>query len=399
MLSPNNKSYKIVTLVISYIIITSCNNVEDKNISKVQDSAVNAEPELVNTPSTSGPNEFNNLALFISGVHQDSDNGYKSLEGSNYWKNFSKNLTTKFKSLDSTRYKNMRQWRNNELKEINASTDKLFYPFSGPDFLNAYTFFPNAKEYTMLALEPPGKLPTISELNLDTANNYFASIENGLKAILSFSFFRTVAMEKDFASKELNGAIHLVTLFVIKTGNKILDVKPATINKNGEIIFTDLNDCAIKGFRISFEDVKTHETKIINYFSLDVSDEGLLNNFCFKAFVGKMTTVTTYLKSASYLLHNANFSFMRNTILAKSDNILQDDSGVPIAFVKDSTWNRKFYGTYDKPINLFRNKFQPNLFKIYNDSLAKISIPKLDFGIGYDYKKNESNLMLFRKKN
>jgi hypothetical protein len=89
---------------------------------------------------------------------------------------------------------------------------------------------------------------------------------------------------------------------------------------------------------------------------------------------------------------------MRNTIIAHSKNILQDDSGIPLSFFKDTVWNKTFYGTYDKPINLFRNKFQANLHKVYNDSLSKVNIKKLPFGIGYDYKQNESNLMLFKKK-
>lgn len=390
-------SYLLTTVIIWYLFLLSCNSHTTEN--KIDTDTLNvAEPETAIVASTSGPNEFNNVANFIAGVPQNNDNEFKKLEASVAWQNFSKNLTQKFKNLDSSRFSKIRNWRNAELNEVNSEIDTLFYPFSGPDFLNAYTFFPNAKQYIMLALEPPGKLPTINEIKNDTANNYYASIENGLKAILSFSFFRTVAMEKDFSSKELNGAVHLVSLFAIKTGNKILDVKSASISKNGDIVYTENNECAIKGFVISFEDSKTRTTKQIHYFSLDVSDEGLATNVCFKNFASKLPRVTTYLKSASYLLHNANFSFIRNLILQKSKNLLQDDSGIPIAFIKDSLWNRKFYGTYDKPINLFRNKFQANLFKVYNDSLNKSNIKKLDFGIGYDYKKNESNLMLFRKK-
>jgi len=380
-----------------FITFISCNySTSKKDVIKDTTTIVNAPIDSLS--ASKAPNDYNNLARFIAGTNQDNENDIKKMEATPYWSNFSNNITQKFKILDSTRYFKMRAWRDTELKEVNTNTEKLFYPFSGPDFLNAFTFFPNAKEYTMLALEPAGKLPSIDELKLDTAHNYFASIENGLKAILSFSFFRTEAMEQDFANNQLNGAVHLVSLFVIKTGNKIIDVKPATINNLGEIVLTDKNDCTINGFQILFEDGITHQNKIINYFSIDVSDLALQTNPCFKAFANKLQTVTTYLKSASYLLHSANFSFMRNTIIAHSKNILQDDSGIPLSFFKDTVWNKTFYGTYDKPINLFRNKYQANVHKVYNDSLSKVNIKKLPFGIGYDYKQNESNLMLFRKK-
>jgi hypothetical protein len=265
--------------------------------------------------------------------------------------------------------------------------------------LNAYTFFPHAKEYTLLALEPPGKLPSANEINQDTAHVYFNSVENGLKAILSFSFFRTEAMEKDFASKELNGTVHLISLFAARTGNKIVSVVPANIDSLGNIVQREKCDCEVRGFQMKFEDAVTHELKTLNYFSLDVSDEALAKNKCFRNYVSSIEGVTTYLKSASYLMHLWNFSFIRNTILNRSQYVLQDDSGIPLKFFRDTTWNKTFYGTYDKPISLFKNKFQETVFKTYNDSVSKLSVRKLPFGIGYDYKPNESNLMLFRKKN
>lgn len=387
--------------LVSTFVFYSCNTTtHDKPQISVDSASATADTSAQQKEEvSSAPTNVNNVARFIAGLTQDNDNEYKELEGSAYWKNYSNNLSTRFKTLDSTRYSKMRNWREVELKDVNATTEKLFYPFSGPDFLNAYTFFPQAKEYTLLALEPPGKLPTANEIKADTSHIYFSSIENGLKAILSFSFFRTEAMEKDFTSKELNGTVHLVSLFAARTGNKILSVEPANIDTLGNIILAEKGFCEIKGFQMKFEDAKTQEVKTMNYFSLDVSDEGLAKNLCFRKFTASLNGVTTYLKSASYLMHLWNFSFIRNTIINKSNYVLQDDSGIPLKFYKDSVWNKTFYGTYDKPISLFKNKFQESLFKVYNDSISKLKVRKLPFGIGYDYKPNESNLMLFKRKN
>jgi hypothetical protein len=38
-------------------------------------------------------------------------------------------------------------------------TDTVFYPFSGPDILNALAFFPDGTEYIMFGLESPGRIP------------------------------------------------------------------------------------------------------------------------------------------------------------------------------------------------------------------------------------------------
>jgi hypothetical protein len=390
-----------LTFFISIALFSSCGSSHQESKGEQNDTASVAadSTQAENNPSSSAPTDVNNTARFIAGMAQDNDNEFKKIENNVYWKNYSSNLNNRFKTLDSTRYSKMRSWREAELKDVNNNTEKLFYPFSGPDFLNAYTFFPHAKEYTLLALEPPGKLPSASEITQDTSHLYFNSIENGLKAILSFSFFRTEAMEKDFASKELNGTVHLVSLFAARTGNKIVSITPANIDSSGNIVLKEKCDCAISGFQMKFEDAVTHELKTLNYFSMDVSDEGLAKNKCFRNYTANINGVTTYLKSASYLMHLWNFSFIRNTILNRSNYVLQDDSGIPLKFYKDSVWNKTFYGTYDKPINLFKNKFQETVFKVYNDSIAKKSVRRLPFGIGYDYKPNESNLMLFKKKN
>jgi hypothetical protein len=390
-----------ITVFTSIALLCSCNQSSKESNESLNDTVVAIVDSItsVNSESETGPTDVNNTARFIAGIAQDNENEFKNLENNTYWVNYSSNLNKRFKTLDSTRYSKMRTWRDLELKEINTSTEKLFYPFSGPDFLNAYTFFPHAKEYTLLALEPPGKLPSANEISQDTSHVYFNSVENGLKAILSFSFFRTEAMEKDFASKELNGTVHLISLFAARTGNKIVSVVPANIDSLGNIVQREKCDCEVRGFQMKFEDAVTHELKTLNYFSLDVSDEALAKNKCFRNYVSSIEGVTTYLKSASYLMHLWNFSFIRNTILNRSQYVLQDDSGIPLKFFRDTTWNKTFYGTYDKPISLFKNKFQETVFKTYNDSVSKLSVRKLPFGIGYDYKPNESNLMLFRKKN
>lgn len=51
-----------------------------------------------------------------------------------------------------------------------------------------------------------------------------------------------------------------------------------------------------------------------------------------------MGVVNTYLKGASYLLHRNSFSLIRNIILDQSEQVIQDDSGVPFKwFLKEDT--------------------------------------------------------------
>jgi hypothetical protein len=101
----------------------------------------------------------------------------------------------------------------------------------------------------------------------------------------------------------------------------------------------------------------------------------------------------TYIKSASYLMHSAHFSKVRQFILSKSELIVQDDSGIPVRYFVPANWDRTFFGAYDGPIRLFANRYQQDLFDAY-----AASAKPLDFGIGYDHQAKASNIQRFVRK-
>ncbi|MBW4634464.1 MAG: hypothetical protein KME30_21900 [Iphinoe sp. HA4291-MV1] len=55
----------------------------------------------------------------------------------------------------------------------------------------------------------------------------------------------------------------------------------------------------------------------------------------------------------------------------------------------------KFYGSYIRPIAVFNHDYQPELRRIY---ATDKTIKPLNFGIGYKFGINESNLMLAETK-
>ena len=345
------------------------------------------------TEPDSAAQELQEKAQLLAGI---SPMGNKWTEVMNRpsWKAYSSTMDARFAKLDSARLSKMRMWQKTEIAPLNVDSNLLFYPFSGPDFLNAYTFFPNASTIYMMALEAPGELPTDANIMADTAGVYYGLLERSLWSVLNFSFFRTNSMKVDLDQKQLDGAVHLISLFMQRTGNRIEHIDRVALNEKGEFIPGSSSSCAVAGIQVRFKDGKSGATKKLTYLSLDISNPALQQNTCFMAFLNRLPNgITTYMKSASYLLHSDNFSTLRKTILAKSGTILQDDSGMPLRFI-DSTWQRTFYGTYDRPIPLFRNKYQEDLKQAY----SKEQVKPLPFGIGYDYKQNESNLMLFRKR-
>ena len=97
------------------------------------------------------------------------------------------------------------------------------------------------------------------------------------------------------------------------------------------------------------------------------------------------------IKSASYLLHNAHFAGVRKLLIDNSATIVQDDSGIPLTYFEATKWRVQAFGHYAGPISMFANFYQPRMAELFQRASP------LDFGIGYRWRKNESNLLLAEK--
>ncbi len=387
------------------IFYTSCNNnlkqgdvtqnVADSLKSRQKDSllAFNAIPKVHPV--------YNDLAKYIAGM----EIAFPSLIDSSLlkrteWKEYSESFEKRWEKLDSTKIKKMENWRTKELTGINSKT--IFYPFSGADFLNVYTFFPSAENYIMVGLEPEGTLPSFHKgIKKDSLSGYFNEVKSSLFTILNFSFFRTKGMSADFKNKDLNGTLHLILLFIERTGNSIVDIKPVAISEEGQIInyksFDERqkDNKGNKGIEIDFVN-SGNQLKKVYYFSVNLDNDHLNKNAAFVNMINQNKEVCTYLKSASYLMYKDYFSSIRDLILNRSNYLLEDDSGIPYKYFKDSVWSAQLYGKYSGSISLFKSVHQDDLEKAYKDK-ANVVKP-LDFGIGYKYRVGESNLLLFKKK-
>jgi hypothetical protein len=342
---------------------------------------------------------LNAIAQVISGSYSGSL--YSEITASKSYNDFSEAFTKRWNDFDSSRIQLLTQFRENELDKNIQSEPNLFYPFSGPDILYANTFFPSVNKFILIGLEPVGTLPDFTKTAADSLDPYFNKVNTSLNAILKFSFFRTNSMSKDLKNTEVNGTIHLLFLFLSRTGNDLISAKPITVDSIGTKQYLNsfeelkASHQKTKGVEIVF---KSPDDKIkeLNYFSLDLSNEGLMKNKGFKTYLDSLQHFNTYLKGASYLLHRTYFSTVRDLILNSTSTVVQDDSGIALRYFKkgDDIWDYKLYGTYTKPVSLFRNLYQKDLDTLYK----KNGSTNLGFGIGYNFKDKNSNLMIFKRK-
>ena len=388
-----------------FVVLFSCKqgpNNDAQSAEKIKDT-LSKEEEVAPPIREEGfelseqEKSFNDELRFIAGlIPYEKDTVIAPLMDSS-WNAYSKRFNQRWKKLEEGKFSLMKAFRQSEIDPKISDCKTLLYPFSGPDFLNAFLFFPNQERYILLALEPAGSIPDFKTFHSDSLKGYLSNIERSLHAILNFSFFRTNSMAEDFKKQEeLNGAVHLISIFMERTGNTLLGMEKVRADENGKIVKSGSQVCGNVGIRIFFKNKASDAKREVIYFPCDLSDNGLSKNKCFASFLQNIGPVNTYLKSASYLLHNSYFSTTRNALLKNAMLVLQDDSGIPVKYFTNEEWKRQLYGTYDKPINLFKTRFQQDLKTLY-DSTDKATVKPLEFGIGYDYKPNESNLLLFTR--
>lgn len=269
-----------------------------------------------------------------------------------------------------------------------------FYPFSGPDIINAYLLFPDAKEYILIGLERAGAIPDLKNIKPEEFQNGIAALADGLQTFSKYNFYVTKDLESDIYKSKFHG---LIPHLLMQMG--ILDLKPVSahtveFDKQGYLQFSSLEPGETTR-SVMFDVVNSMGIKKrIIYLQLDLSDPALARNEKAVAWLQKQSHLSVVLKAASYLLHLKDFNMIRSHILSNAEVIVQDDSGIPYHMLKEK-FQVALFGNYTGPNHVFPERNQPDLVKAFN------TIPKKDLGFSFGYNHNDGskNLMLAIKKN
>lgn len=95
-------------------------------------------------------------------------------------------------------------WMNAHAGEYYRSSGTMYYMFSGPDFLYAYTFFSDANTYILAGLEPVGQVPDLSRVNAETLSADLSALRNAMSTLLITHYFVTEEMRSELGRSNLN---------------------------------------------------------------------------------------------------------------------------------------------------------------------------------------------------
>lgn len=275
---------------------------------------------------------------------------------------------------------------NTDFADINAKVETVFYPFSGPDFAYASSFYPKAKNYWLFALEGTGKVPDMAA----TTEWSFAQYRKALLYHLQHSYFITMQMMGDLHNATIDGTIPILMVFLARKNYHILSINYKTVQADGTLADSENPSNAVE---IKFFNTAENVERSLYFVSANIEN----SNFAYpvRNLIEKLDPETTagYTKACSYCMHWDSFSLIRNYMLNHTFAVIQDDTGVRYSAFNKDIWDITLYGGYTRPLSCFSMAvFQYDLNNVYQ---ANQGIKPLGFRHGYN---QPSSLIVARKK-
>src|SRR5262249_42566422 len=322
-------------------------------------------------------------ARFLAGLEPSAASPLTPLTRDRRWVAHHKHFDAAFAQFEKRHLAKIRAW---SARSLTTRRPAVFYMFSGPDFAHADAFFPDATTYVLAGLEPVGQVPAVS----DVRPAYLGSLAVALRSMLALSFFITRDMRAQFRG----GALPILYVLLARSHKTIHEVKLITLNERGEIQpdGTTPAKTDVLGAQIAFSDAEGRK-KTLYYFSANLANDGVKRSGLIK-FAAQLGEGDSLLKSASYLLHHDDFAMVRNFLLDHSAAIVQDDSGIPLKYFNAANWQLRPFGSYRHPIAIFARYRQPKLGELFRKDRAA----SIDFGIGYVWRPNQSNLLVAERR-
>ncbi len=330
------------------------------------------------------------VARLLAGMQPAADSPLAKFAEGSGWRRHAKSLDAAWASLDAQRLAKIRAWSE---KQLASPQPVLFYMFSGPDYLYADAFFPKADTYVLSGLEPVGAVPDVTKFSRGALSAELGGMRAALTTVLNYSFFITAKMKRQLRVGKIKGTLPILYVFLARSGKTVEEVSFIALDEEGAVHAADEAGLKTptKGVKIVFSgsDGKKHT---LYYFSTDLSNGGIKRHEGFMKFCAKLGKGDAFIKSASYLLHSGSFSKVRDFLLENAALLLQDDSGVPLTYLKAAAWDLRPFGRYLGPIAVFPGRYQSKMARLFRKA------PAIDFGVGYRWRPRQSNLLLAVKK-
>jgi hypothetical protein len=342
----------------------------------------------------------------LAGLEPEDAARFARVTNSPAWRAHRTEFDRNWSRLNAERFAVMREWRDRELKPAADACDTLFYPFGGPDFLNAYVLYPGCQRYLLFGLEPVGTVPALDRLAEDRADALLAELRESLSDVFVRDYFITKTMMNELRTPEIDGTLPLLLTFLARLDARVVGVamdgqwNPASLatpsaDPSAGAVHGPPRSRRVPGVTIRFMAAGSMRVQSLSYIRVQMEDAEFAKQVDLLSYLNRVAPFTTFVKSASYLMHDDRFSRVRSLVVARSRSVLQDDTGVPYRFFDKSMWELTLFGQYTPPVRDFNYGLQKDLAAAYQQSSHARVLP---FSFGYHWRQGTSSVMLAVRK-
>jgi hypothetical protein len=108
-----------------------------------------------------------------------------TLEQTGIWQRHAHFFDDAWAKLAGRQFTGIRDWEVNYLPDATQPLPVVYYMFSGPDFLYANQFFPNANTYILAGTEPIGPLPDVTHAGAAGLDSILQNLQKSLNSVLT----------------------------------------------------------------------------------------------------------------------------------------------------------------------------------------------------------------------
>lgn len=331
-----------------------------------------------NFPVVAGEAGPDDVGLFLAGKPVRRGAILSRLQQTVEYQEHQREMGAIWRSSGRTRIRLMEAWSGAEVAPVVGSGGTVYYPFGGPDLLYVSAMFSQARNYALMGLEPVGEVPPLESLPPGEVLGALPAYRQSVKTQLLVGYFVTKDMRSDLERSALRGVTPILLGTVALMGGEVESVTGFSAGGN-------------PGVEMQFYDGSGRRHTAF-YVAGDLSNSGFKGGY--RDWVAGLGGKATYFKAASYLMHDDRFTQARDFFLSQSRVVLQDDSGIPFRHFAPAIWSFRFYGNYERPIELFAEHQQEDL----RQAFATNPGGAVSFGSGYHANHSDANLMLAVKR-
>jgi len=337
-------------------------------------------------------NEQHEIAEFLAGHTVAPTSALYAQTQKSFYRRYQSQMQTLSEQIFSRHVTKIYEWQKNN--NFQPSARAAVYLLSGADVPNLVSFFPDCRDYLMVALQPVAPIGDLTQLGDRDLQHSLDDLRSIMQDIAARNYFRSAVLRKAQKNSGLPGVAPILLAFLAMIQKDVVAFENVFLSNEGSLQKNSTGATA-NGFRVYFRNQGDSDLRTLVYLSTRIHPTFYDSDKPEGKLLASLGSTNLLLKAAIYLFHEPAYARLAQSLLQQSEFIVQDDSGIPLRFFTASEWQVLPFGRYERTARLNDLKNYPLQEDL--QALFKQGAQPLGFAFGYGAWGGRSNLLLAKR--